>query len=60
MVFDFDMMIAKNANVETPWHQDMSYWLPNLPDKRAISFWIAMDVVTKENGCMCFVPRKYF
>ena len=23
---------------ETPWHQDQSYW-PDLPDKRALSFW---------------------
>ena len=23
---------------ETPWHQDESYW-PDLPDKRALSFW---------------------
>ena len=39
MDFDFDMIIAKGArsDVETPWHQDESYWL-DLPDKRALSF----------------------
>ena len=26
---------------ETPWHQDESYW-PDLPDKRALSFWSAL------------------
>ena len=30
-----------------------------MPDKRAISFWIAMDVVNEENGCMCFVPKSH-
>ena len=47
MDFDFDMIIAKGArsDVETPWHQDESYWL-DLPDKRALSFWIPMQNVT--------------
>ena len=47
MDFDFDMIIAKGAHsdVETPWHQDESYWL-DLPDKRALSFWIPMQDVT--------------
>ena len=47
MDFDFDMIIAKggHSDVETPWHQDESYWL-DLPDKRAISFWIPMQDVT--------------
>ena len=26
------------SRAETPWHQDESYW-PDLPDKRALSFW---------------------
>ena len=34
MDFDFDMLISKEGGsmVETPWHQDESYWL-DLPDK---------------------------
>ena len=34
MEFDFDMLISKEAGseVETPWHQDESYWL-DLPGK---------------------------
>lgn len=34
MEFDFDMLISKEggSRVETPWHQDESYWL-DLPDK---------------------------
>jgi ectoine hydroxylase-related dioxygenase (phytanoyl-CoA dioxygenase family) len=36
---------------------DESYWLRDMPDKRAISFWISMDGTTEANGCMCFVPE---
>lgn len=59
MALDFDMMINKppHSNAETPWHQDAAYWI-NLPDKRAISFWIALDETTIENGCMWFIPNR--
>ena len=35
--------------------QDESYWL-DLPDKRALSFWVPMEAATEDNGCMWFVP----
>ena len=35
--------------------QDESYWL-DLPDKRALSFWVPMEAATVDNGCMWFVP----
>eukprot|EP00042_Codosiga_hollandica_P029780 m.167431 g.167431 ORF g.167431 m.167431 type:complete len:229 (+) comp53170_c0_seq1:132-818(+) len=52
---DFDMLIMKsaNTNTETPWHQDESYWL-DMPDKRAVSCWVAIDNATVDNGCMWF------
>ncbi|XP_013411609.1 phytanoyl-CoA dioxygenase domain-containing protein 1 homolog [Lingula anatina] len=58
--FDFDMLIAKSPHTETgtPWHQDESYW-PDMPDKRAVSFWCAMDDATVENGCMWFVSGSH-
>jgi len=57
MEFDFDMLISKDGGsmVETPWHQDESYWL-DLPDKRALSFWFPMSDASEENGCMQFIP----
>jgi len=60
MVFDFDMLISKEAGsaVETPWHQDESYWL-DMPDKRALSFWFPMEDAVKENGCMWFVKGSH-
>lgn len=29
-----------------------------MPDKRAVSTWVALDDVRKENGCMWFVPQS--
>ena len=60
MVFDFDMLISKEAGscVETPWHQDESYWL-DMPDKRALSFWFPMEDATVDNGCMWFVSGSH-
>ena len=59
MEMDFDMLIDKapQTNTPTPWHQDEAYWI-NMPDKRAASCWIALDVANRENGCMWFVPSS--
>jgi len=38
-----------------PWHQDESYWDPNLIHK-SISFWMPLQDATLENGCMQFIP----
>ena len=59
MEMDFDMLIDKapQTNTPTPWHKDEAYWI-NMPDKRAASCWIALDVANRENGCMWFVPSS--
>jgi len=58
--FDFDMLISKapETNTPTPWHQDAAYWV-HMPDKRAVSGWLALDFATKENGCMWYVPGSH-
>lgn len=60
MELDFDMMIDKSpfTNKETPFHQDESYWI-DMDDKRAVSCWVALDDVSKENGCMWYVPKSH-
>eukprot|EP00111_Clytia_hemisphaerica_P021367 TCONS_00062911-protein len=60
MDFDFDMLINKfpYSGTPTPWHQDESYW-PDMPDKRAVSCWVALDDATVENGCMWFVRGSH-
>lgn len=57
---DFDMLIDKplHTDAPTPWHQDEAYW-PNLPDKRALSCWVALDDAEKDNGCMWYVPGSH-
>jgi hypothetical protein len=60
----FDMLIYKPPGhaYETPWHQDAAYGempfspagTPLRPD--SIQFWIPLDDVDTENGCMQFVP----
>jgi ectoine hydroxylase-related dioxygenase (phytanoyl-CoA dioxygenase family) len=60
MELDFDMMINKAPFTKaiTPWHQDAAYWI-DLPDKRAVSCWVAIDPAFKENGCMWYVPKSH-
>lgn len=60
MDLDFDMLIDKppHTNAPTPWHQDEAYWI-DMADKRAVSCWLALDDVVKENGCMWFIPRSH-
>lgn len=63
----FDMLIFKPPGHphETPWHQDMAYaGMPAAPAGRAIpletiQFWVALDDVDEENGCMHFVPGAH-
>lgn len=60
MALDFDMLINKapNTNTITPWHQDAAYWI-DMPDKRAVSCWVAIDSATKDNGCMWYTPKSH-
>jgi phytanoyl-CoA hydroxylase len=64
----YDSVFTKPAKVgeETPWHQDIGLWTrhpsqkKNLPTyKDALSVWVAIDVSTKHNGCMQFVPGSH-
>ena len=59
MALDFDMLINKRpyTDTPTPLHQDAAYWI-KMPDKRAVSCWIAIDPAIEENGCMWFIPRE--
>lgn len=42
----------------TPWHQDESYWSPDLA-YNALSVWIPLQDATLENGCMHFIPGSH-
>lgn len=65
--FQFDMLIYKPPGHPhpTPWHQDMSYSVQPIAPAgtpirlTAIQFWIALDDVDVENGCMHFIPQVH-
>ena len=61
MVFDFDMLIFKDADTktETPWHQDEAYWPAGMRDKRAITMWTALDAATTANGAMWYIRGSH-
>jgi len=67
--FVFDMLIYKppGHTATTPWHQDLAY--AHIPFTRAgtstvgsstfVQFWVALDDVDEESGCMHFVPGQH-
>eukprot|EP01065_Artemidia_motanka_P046405 TRINITY_DN7025_c0_g1_i1.p1 TRINITY_DN7025_c0_g1~~TRINITY_DN7025_c0_g1_i1.p1 ORF type:complete len:235 (+),score=70.27 TRINITY_DN7025_c0_g1_i1:228-932(+) len=59
-VFDFDMLIYKapHTDTATPFHQDEAYWA-EMPDKSAVSCWVALDDATVDNGCMWHVHGSH-
>ena len=61
MALDMSMVMEKppGSASETPWHQDEAYWLPDIPDRRSLSVWLAIDDATIDNGCMWFVPGSH-
>lgn len=48
---------SSGINYAIPWHQDAVYW--PLEPCEAISFWLAVDNVTEENGAMKFIPGMH-
>jgi len=57
MALDYDQIVAKpprKSDAVFHWHQDLAYW-PLTADTRTASFWLALDEVDEDNGCVCFV-----
>lgn len=58
---DYDQFVAKppgKTNAVFHWHQDLGYW-PITPDTRTASFWLALDDVADDNGCVRFVDGSH-
>jgi ectoine hydroxylase-related dioxygenase (phytanoyl-CoA dioxygenase family) len=63
----FDMLIYKPPGHPhpTPWHQDMAYTArpfatAGMPILLAtVQFWLPLDDVDEENGCMRFIPGRH-
>lgn len=45
------------VGLEVPWHQDGQYW-PIRP-RATVTVWIALDDVSRENGCMRVIPGSH-
>jgi ectoine hydroxylase-related dioxygenase (phytanoyl-CoA dioxygenase family) len=58
---DYDQFVAKppgKTDAVFHWHQDLGYW-PITPDTRTASFWLALDDVADDNGCVRFVDGSH-
>jgi ectoine hydroxylase-related dioxygenase (phytanoyl-CoA dioxygenase family) len=63
----YDMLIDKPARHphETPWHQDAAYFQQPVTQPgftlplTSIQFWVALDAVDADNGCMQFVGAMH-
>jgi phytanoyl-CoA hydroxylase len=61
MVLDYDQFVAKppgKTDAVFHWHQDLGYW-PLTEDTRTASFWLALDDVRLDNGCVRFVRGSH-
>lgn len=58
--YAFDHAIAKQpkADAVTPWHQDQVYTGHRTP-LRTVHFWVPLQDVDEENGCMHFIPGSH-
>lgn len=58
---DYDQLVAKpphKPDAVFHWHQDLAYW-PDTQDPRTASFWLALDRVDLDNGCVQFVDGSH-
>lgn len=57
-VFDHAIYKPPHNNASTAWHQDEGYNTAPI-SLRAVHFWIPLQAVNVENGCMQFVPESH-
>lgn len=61
LAIDYDQLVAKppgKAGAVFHWHQDLGYW-PITKDTRTATFWLALDDVADDNGCVRFVDGSH-
>lgn len=57
-VYDYSIYKWPNNGHETPWHQDQAY-RGHADDTGALHFWIPLQSVNVETGCMGFLPGSH-
>jgi hypothetical protein len=56
--FVFDHAMVKSPQgLPTAWHQDQAFWRAGM-SFRIVSFWIALQEVNRDNGCLKFIPKS--
>ena len=55
LVFEHAMLKPANTGGETPWHQDEAFY-PRFTNYRSITFWLPLQAVDVDNGCLDFIP----
>ena len=63
MVYDYDQFLNKRPQKKAAvfaWHQDMAYWPSRAltPDTRTVTFSLAVDATTVQNGALKFWPTS--
>lgn len=58
LVFEHAMLKPPRSGGPTPWHQDEAFYSV-LNNFRSITFWMPLQDVALENGCMRFVPGSH-
>jgi ectoine hydroxylase-related dioxygenase (phytanoyl-CoA dioxygenase family) len=56
----YDQLFIKEpgtTNYPTPWHNDQPYWI--VEGRQVISFWLALDPVTKASGAVEFIRGSH-
>ena len=48
---------SPNSKTFISWHQDLRYW--GLDKDKEVTAWVALTKVSKENGCMRFIPESH-
>ena len=56
LVFDHAIYKPGSNGAATPWHQDAAYAKPN---EQVVGFWVPLQSVGIDNGCMRFVPKSH-
>jgi Phytanoyl-CoA dioxygenase (PhyH) len=57
-MFDHAIYKPPHNNASTAWHQDEAYSARAIP-LRSVHFWIPLQDVSAENGCMWFIPGSH-
>ena len=59
LVWEFAILKPARHGAETPWHQDEAFFGRGTEYQTALSFWLPLQDVGPQNGCMEFVPGSH-